>query len=250
MQPTRIAVIGAGGFAREVAWLISEIARDRARRRLPETLEVAGFLVSDLDRLSERDSRPLGDLSWLETNRVDALAMGIGKPEVRLRLGHELKRRFPGIPWPALVHPSVQYDASCRFAEGVVICAGTIATVNVRVDEFALVNLSCTIGHEATIGAGSVVNPLTAISGGVKIGKAVLVGTHVAVLQYVSIGDHAVIGSGAMVNKDVAPHTTVMGVPAKPREPPSLRAAANDITLSGAQRVPPPCAEDSNQLAP
>jgi acetyltransferase-like isoleucine patch superfamily enzyme len=43
------------------------------------------------------------------------------------------------------------------------------------------------------------------------------VGTHVAILQYLSIGDHAVIGSGAMVNKDVEPNATVMGVPAKPK---------------------------------
>ncbi|MGA9356208.1 MAG: hypothetical protein WBV46_21155 [Terriglobales bacterium] len=248
MQPTRIAIVGAGGFAREVAWLISEIARDRAERQTAETFEVAGYLVSNLAKVSQRDSNPLGDLSWLEANHVDALAMGIGTPEVRLRLGYELKRRFPLIPWPALIHPSVRYDKSCLFAEGAIICAGTIATVNVRVDEFALVNLSCTIGHEATIGAGSVVNPLTAISGGVKLGKAVLVGTHVAILQYVSIGDQAVVGSGAMVNKDVPPRTTVMGVPAKPKELPFLRAS--DVTLSGPQRVPPPCAADTGQLPP
>jgi sugar O-acyltransferase (sialic acid O-acetyltransferase NeuD family) len=250
MQHTRIAIVGAGGFAREVAWLISDIARDRAQQKIPETLEVVGFLVSDLAKVSERDSDLLGDFSWLETNHVDALAMGIGTPEVRLRLGQDLKRRFPRISWPALIHPSVRYDQSCHFAEGVVICAGNIATVSVRVDEFALVNLSCTIGHEATIGAGSVVNPLTAISGGVKIGKAVLVGTHVAILQYVSIGDHAVIGSGAMVNKDVAPNTTVMGVPAKSKDLPSPRVAATDAAPSPAHRVPPPCAAESSQLPP
>ena len=144
--------------------------------------------------------------------------MGVGSPEVRLRLGQELKRRFPRIPWPALIHPSVKYDEkSCQFADGVIVCAGTIATVNITFEEFSMVNLTCTIGHETTIGAGSVVNPICAISGGVKIGKGVLVGTHAAILQYLSIGDYAVIASGAMVNKDVAPGTTVMGVPAKPK---------------------------------
>jgi len=215
-QSKRIAIVGAGGFAREVAWLISDIAHDPSLRRA-ETMEVAGFLVSDSAKVNERDSNILGDFTWLEKNHIDGLAMGIGSPEVRLRLSQELKQRFPRIPWPALIHPSVRYHESCRFEEGATVCAGSIATVNVRIEEFAMVNLSCTIGHESAIGAGSVVNPITAISGGVKIGKSVLVGTHVAILQYVSIGDHAVIGSGAMVHKDVASNTTVMGVPAKPK---------------------------------
>lgn len=217
MKNKQIAVVGAGGFAREVAWLIADIARDPSPRKRMEPMDLAGFLVSDSTKASAADAGVLGDFDWLERNQVDGLAMGIGSPEVRLRLSQELQRRFPRIPWPALVHPSVQYHESCTFREGVIICAGTIATVNVRIEEFVMVNLGCTIGHEATIGAGSVINPLTAISGGVTIGKGVLVGTHAAILQSISIGDHAVIGSGAMVNKDVAPGTTVIGIPAKPK---------------------------------
>ena len=213
----RIAIIGAGGFAREVAWLISDIAHDPSRHGNSADIEVAGFLVSDPAKVLERDSAVLGDFDWLESNHVDGLAMGIGTPEVRLRLGLELKRRFPQFSWPTLIHPSVKYDNSCQFAGGVNICAGVIATVNVTLEEFAMVNLSCTIGHESTIGAGSVINPLAAISGGVKIGKCVLVGTHAVILQYVTIGDNAVVGSGAVVNRDVAANTTVIGIPAKPK---------------------------------
>jgi serine acetyltransferase len=42
----------------------------------------------------------------------------------------------------------------------------------------------------------------------------VLVGTGSQVLQYVKVGDEARIGAGAVVTKDVAPATTVVGVPA------------------------------------
>ena len=44
-KPIRILVAGAGGFAREVAWLIDEI-----NRRSP-TYEFVGFFVSDLAML-------------------------------------------------------------------------------------------------------------------------------------------------------------------------------------------------------
>lgn len=211
-----IAVIGAGGFAREIAWLIDDIANEQGLSESSEPFQFAGFLVSDASKLGPRDSKVLGDFSWLKENHVDALALGIGNPEVRLRLASELKRDFPEIKWPALIHPTVQFHRSCRFHEGVTVSAGTIATVNVEIGAFAMVNLTCTIGHETTIGEGTVINPLCAISGGVKLGKRVLVGTHASILQYVEVGNDAVIGSGAMVNKNVPEAVTVAGVPAKP----------------------------------
>lgn len=208
----KLAIIGAGGFARELAWLIRDIAEiDKA---CGNPVELLGFLSSTQ---GEYDSEVLGDFSWLEKNECDALAMGIGTPPKRLEIARELKQRFPALKWPALIHPSVRYDLdSCTFGEGATICAGNIFTVGVNVGAFALVNLSCTVGHETEIGDGSVINPLCAISGGVKIGTSSLVGTHSAILQYVTVGDNATVGSGAMVNKNVAANTIVVGVPAKP----------------------------------
>jgi sugar O-acyltransferase (sialic acid O-acetyltransferase NeuD family) len=215
----KIAIVGAGGFAREVEWLIKDIGRERAMRQTMEPLSVAGFLVSDPSQRGKNDSEALGDFSWLRQNRLDGLAMGIGNPTVRLKLAAELQSEFPNLKWPALIHPSVKYDSSsCTFAEGVIICAGNILTVNVRVERFAMINLSCTVGHETIIGEGTVINPLCAISGGVKIGKKCLIGTHSAILQDLSIGDGAVVASGAMVHRSVLAGVTVMGVPAKSKE--------------------------------
>jgi sugar O-acyltransferase (sialic acid O-acetyltransferase NeuD family) len=212
----KIAVIGAGGFAREIAWLISDITNTQRLADLENSYEFAGYLVSDAGKLGPRDTPTiLGDFNWLKENEIDALALGVGDPTTRMRLAEELSSAHPKLEWPALVHPTVQHDETCRFGAGATLSAGTIATVNVEVGAFAMVNLTCTIGHETVIGEGSVINPLTAISGGVKIGKRVLVGTHASILQYVEIGNDAVIGAGAMVNKFVAAGATVMGVPAK-----------------------------------
>jgi sugar O-acyltransferase (sialic acid O-acetyltransferase NeuD family) len=211
----RIAIIGAGGFARELRWLLSEIASDPKRQCEP--FEFAGFLVSDRGKLGPHDSEVLGDYEWLDANHVDALAMGIGTPVARLTVAEELKSRFTKLGWPPIVHASLRFDAgSCELGEGVVVCAGVIATVNVVFEAFSMVNLSCTIGHEARIGAGSVLNPAVNISGGVHIGKGVLVGTGAQILQNLTIGENATIGAGAVVSKDVEPRTIVVGIPAKP----------------------------------
>lgn len=211
----RIAIIGAGGFARELRWLLLDVAADP--HRTCEAFEVAGFLVSDRAKLGPRDSEILGEFDWLDINHVDALAMGIGTPTARVRVAEELKARYPHLEWPSIVHPSVRFDATtCKVAEGVVLCAGVTATVNITFEAFSMVDLLCTIGHEATIGRGSALYRSANISGGVQLGKGVLIGTGAQILQYLRVGDYATVGAGAVVSKDVEPGTTVVGIPAKP----------------------------------
>ncbi len=215
MSRQRIVVIGAGGFAREVKWLIEEIGRASPGP------EFAGYVVSDLSRLGEHDSRGevLGDYGWLRANAgaFDALAIGIGTPAARLKVSRELLPEFPAARWPALIHPTVRLDrASAEIGPGVLLCAGVIGTVNVRLRAFSLVNLSCTIGHEADVGEGCVLNPTVNISGGVVLEEGVLVGTGAQVLQYLRVGKGATVGAGSVVTKPVEPGVTVVGMPAKP----------------------------------
>jgi sugar O-acyltransferase (sialic acid O-acetyltransferase NeuD family) len=209
----RIAVIGAGGFAREVAWLIRDL------NRVTHQFEFLGFLVSDISLLRETDSRDevLGDFNWLDGgDRADALVLGIGIPRTKLNLAAELDRCFPSLEWPTLIHPTVQFDRdSARFERGVVMCAGSVSTVNLKFEEFSMVNILCTIGHESRIGRGAVLNPTVNISGGVTIGEGVLVGTGAQVLQYIKVGENATVGAGSVVIKDVEAGATVFGIPAR-----------------------------------
>ncbi len=184
----RIGIVGAGGFARELRWMIRDINGDRP------TWEFCGYVVSDLSKVGPNDSKDmiLGDFDWLASHRaaLDALVIGIGSGKARRTVGQQLRGHFPGIELPSLVHPTVRFDPdTCVIEDGVVLCAGTIATVNVRFERFCLVNLSCTIGHESIIGEGSVLNPTVNISGGVHIGAGCLIGTGAQVLQYLSVGD-------------------------------------------------------------
>ena len=216
MSRQRLVVFGAGGFAREVRWLAEEITRHGKT-----AYDFRGYVISDTAELTEHDSRDelLGEAAWLDEQRDawDVLAVGIGAGKARVDVGAMLTERYGADVLPALVHPTVIADwESCTVAHGVLLCAGVIATVNVTWKPFALTNLACTIGHEATLGTGCVLNPTVNISGGVEIGAGALVGTGAQVLQYKSVGAEATVGAGSVVTKDVPAHTVVVGAPAKP----------------------------------
>jgi sugar O-acyltransferase (sialic acid O-acetyltransferase NeuD family) len=208
-----IVVFGAGGFARELEWLISEINRERLQYRF------LGFVVTDSSRLTDRDSPILGDLAWITENcsNVDCAAIGIGAPQSRLYVAERLRAELPDLEMPPLIHPAARIDIdTAKIGEGVLLCAGVIATVGVVLDDYAVVHVGCTIGHESRIGAGSALQPGAGVAGGVTIGRGVLVGAGAQILQYLTVGPHATIGAGAVVTHDVLPSTTVVGVPARP----------------------------------
>ena len=199
----KIAIIGAGGNARELADILRDV----------HDYEVVGFLA---DMSSEHDSPVLGDFGWPAGNPIDAFAMGIGDPVAKYRVAQQLCVRYPQIEWPVIVHPAAYVGRSVKLSRGAIVCVGAIATANIEIGEFSQLNFGCTVGHDTQVGPACLINPGANVSGGVRLGRSVMVGTGAQILQYVSVGDEARIGAGAVVDKNVESRSTVVGIPAKP----------------------------------
>ncbi|MEO7990177.1 MAG: NeuD/PglB/VioB family sugar acetyltransferase [Chryseolinea sp.] len=206
-----LAIFGAGGFGRETALMIRQI------NQMHHDWNIIGFFDDGLAKGSEVDGlRILGGLS--ELNRVgDRLSVVVTLAEPLLRKKIVTSIRNNNIDFPVLKHPHnfLGDDATNRFGRGSIITAGNIFTTNIRVAEFAIVNLACTIGHDVQIGSFSTLMPGCGISGNVKIGESTLIGSGAKILQNITVGNECKVGAGAVVIGDSANNVTLVGVPAK-----------------------------------
>jgi sugar O-acyltransferase (sialic acid O-acetyltransferase NeuD family) len=203
-------IIGAAGFAKEVAWLINE---------LDNTCTPHYFVAKDAS------NEKINDVPVISENEFEQLCTGtgnyafisMGSPVVK-HLVHEKLKNIPGLQFPSIIHPSVLYDRrkdKIVFGEGTIVCAGNILTTDIVIGNFVHLNLGCTVGHDSVIGDFTTISPGAHISGNVTIGKSVFIGTGAVILERLTVWDNAVIGAGAVVTKSITEPGTYAGIPAK-----------------------------------
>jgi sugar O-acyltransferase (sialic acid O-acetyltransferase NeuD family) len=211
----KIAVYGAGGFAREVAWLAESCAGPWG------PCEVVCFIDDDQSNWgSLLNEIPVMGLDAAKQQFPEAgIIGGIGSPRAR-QITME-KAAEAGFSFATLVHSRAEYSRFVAFGQGSVVCAGNILTTNITLGEHVQINLDCTIGHDVVMGEFTTLSPGVHVSGWVHFGKRVYVGTGAVFINGTSekpliVGDDAVVGAGACVTKSVETGTTVVGVPASP----------------------------------
>lgn len=200
-----IVIVGAGGFAKEVKFLIKEI---NSKNKIWNFL---GYIAND-NTLAE----VIGNDEWLlKTERKIYCVIAVGSPKLLKSLYLKF-RENKNICFPNLIHPSVIMDRdNVIMDEGNIICAGNIFTSDIQIGAFNIFNLSCTIGHDTIFGSFNVINPQVVISGGVKLKSNIMLGTAAIVLQYLKIDSNITVGAGALINKDLLEVGVYVGVPAK-----------------------------------
>lgn len=202
-------IIGAGGFGREVAWIVERI------NSIKPTWNLKGF-IDDNETLwgsTEGEYHVFGGCEYLSALEDVYAVCAVGSSNVRKKIIEKLKDT--SIKFATLVDPSVLYSNSVKIGEGAIVCAGTIITVDVNIGDHVIVNLDCTIGHDAVIDDFVTIYPSVNVSGNVLIGECSELGTGTQIIQGKKVISNTIIGAGAIVVKDCIESGTYVGSPAK-----------------------------------
>lgn len=215
-----LAIVGAGGFGREVAWLADDINQDKP------TYDLVGFV--DDGASSTPEGHPIIGTTdqWVSDGRTDVqLVCALGDPVTRWKVATRLSQA--GFSFATLIHPSVKRSRHVRIGAGGMICADNILTTNIDIGAHALLNLDCTVGHDSKLADYISMMPGVHLSGDVTTDVGAYFGTGAVAINGVRVGAWSVIGAGAVVSSDVPRAMVAVGVPAKAIKP-NVRAPQED----------------------
>ncbi len=206
-----LIIIGASGFGREVAWLV-----ERINKKCKEW-NLIGFID---DNISIQENvingyRVLGTTNNIKDYPEAYYVCAIGSSKVRSMIIEKVTQENPNIRFATLIDPTVEMSDLVEIGEGTIICAHTIITVNISIGKHVIINLDCTIGHDAVLKDFVTLYPSVNVSGASNIGKAVEMGTGMQIIQGKSVRDYSVVGAGAVVVRDLPEKCTAVGSPAK-----------------------------------
>lgn len=204
-------IIGAGGFGREVAWLVERINQHKP------TWKIKGFIDDNTSIHGEYEDgyEVVGGVDFLLNILEEVWVIcAVGSAIVRKKIIQRLENASH-IKYATLVDPSVICSQHISIGNGSIVCAGTIITVDVSIGNHVIINLDCTLGHDDIIQDYVTIYPSVNVSGCVYIGEVSEIGTGTNIIQGVSIGTESIIGAGSVVIRDIEGECTAVGSPCK-----------------------------------
>lgn len=207
-----LIIFGASGFGREVAWAVERLNKDTP------TWNLLGFMddADDIQGSEINGYKVLGKTTDVGYYPDAYYVVAVGASRTREKIVSNMKTVNPSIKFGTVIDPSVEISELVTIGEGTIICAHTIITVNIEIGAHVIINLDCTVGHDAVLQDFVTLYPSVNVSGITNIGHAVELGTGMQIIQGKTVGDYSIVGAGAVVVKDIPAKCTAVGSPAKP----------------------------------
>jgi len=210
------ALVGAGGFGREVMPTAREAILQAHRG---QTVDIVFIDDGSLPGTKINGIRVASEAEFLALE-ADTKIFNIAIADYAIR--QRVAERFTKAgcsPFTIRASNSVVLDHN-QIGEGAILCSFAMVTSNARIGRYFHANIYSYVAHDCEIGDYVTFAPGAKCNGNVVIEDYAYIGTG-AILRHglrsapLRIGRGAVIGMGAVVTKNVAPFTTVVGNPAR-----------------------------------
>lgn len=203
----KLAIIGAGGFGREVACIIDKLAE----------WDLTGFYDDGVEAGTDTGyGLVIGSISELnDVQEPIDVVLAIGNPEISKQI--EARITNPHVSFPNIIDSDAYfYDRdSLKMGKGNIIGPNASVSCNVTLGDFNVLNVFSQVGHDVVLGNHNVVMPSVNLSGSVVIGDGNLFGVKSTVIQGIKIGNKVTLAPNSVLTRNAKDEKTYLGNPAK-----------------------------------
>jgi sugar O-acyltransferase (sialic acid O-acetyltransferase NeuD family) len=204
----KLLIIGAGSVGKFIAYNINQFTK---------SFEVLGFLDDDVTKHNSiiAGFPVIGFLDKLiEFSGKDiAIVFGIAFPSVKKKIFEQYQNL--DFEFPNFIAKDVWISEGVTLGKGCIIYPGTTINYETVIDDFVIINMNCSLGHNCTIKSYSSLAPGVNLGGNTRIGNCVELGIGSSTIQGVIVDDFAKVGGQAMVITNIPKADIFIGIPAK-----------------------------------
>lgn len=204
----KLLIIGAGSVGKFVAYNINHFI---------QSFEIIGFLDDDV---SKHDTVIAGFIVLGSVDKLPeysgkdiAIVWGIAFPTIKKKLFNRYQNL--SFSFPNFISKNSWVSEEVIFGKGCIVYPGTTINYETVINDFVVINMNCSLGHNCFINAFSSLAPGVNLGGNTTVGNCVEVGIGASTIQGIIIEDNAIIGGQAMVVSNICHADIVVGIPAK-----------------------------------
>lgn len=197
----KLIVVGAGGHSKSVCDSIDE-----------SCMELCGFI--DQHKTGLHLGKPIyNDVESIPEYKSYSYFVAIGDVDARKSWYERLKGL--GLEFVNIIDRTAIIAKHINIGVGNFVGKLAIINADVVIGDNNVINTRALLEHDCHIGNHTHVSTNTTINGNVVVEDLVFFGSTGVCNGQLRIGEHAVVGSGSVIIRDVAPYTTVVGVPGR-----------------------------------
>lgn len=208
--PSTVAVVGFGGFGRELVslitsgrtspvWGLTAILDDNVRHH---GAQYGGVTVSGpADAAADLDA---------------AIVIAVGSPRNRdLRQLIAGRLALPDQRYATIIAADAYVGTNCHVGRGSTLMPNVTCTADVTIGRHTNVMPNCTLTHDVRVGDFVAIGAGAQLAGGTTVGDGAYLGSGVLVREGVHVGAGALLGMGSVVLDDVPEGAVWAGSPAQ-----------------------------------
>lgn len=203
----KLIIVGAGSVGKFIAYNITDFN---------QKFEIVGFLDDDKEKQNKfiAGYPVLGEVDLLQeySGKGFAVVLGIAFPKIKKVLFEKFK--FLEFDYPNFISKNAWLSNDVNIGKGCILYPGVSINYETRIDDFAVINMNCAIGHNCVLEDYVSLSPGVNLGGCTVLREGVDMGIGSVTKQFIEIGEKTIIGAGAVVLKSKPANSTAVGNPA------------------------------------